>query len=292
MKKIEKKQERIGEAVKTLLTMFEKKEFPAAVAISIIHKQVGDDIPSDQWSLGNRVLAYLQTGTLDCRGYRQWEQVGRAVKKGTHASYIWAPTTRKIQQEETDPLTGITTQEDQLILTGFHSVPVFSLNDTEGKPLPTFDYTPKTRPVFWNVAERLGISVSYQALRADYYGRFSKHTNSIELCTDSPQVYLHELSHAVHSTFKDLTKLTKEYKEVVAEFSSLVLCHLANISGYEDNSFRYIRSYVKKYKSDAAVLKSIMGVLADVEKIVQIVLDNSDQELSQSCTEDNKLTLF
>lgn len=273
----EKYRQRIAAAIKALLHMFENKEFPATVATSIIHKQAGDDIPSDHWTLANRMLVYLFTGTIDCRGILQWKQVGRKVKKGCRATYIWAPSIKKIKQEETDPITGVKVEQEQSILVGFCTVPVFAVTDTEGAPLPTFDYAPKTRPVFWNVSERLGISVTYSALRADYYGQFNRSNNSIELCSESPQVYLHELSHAVHATIKDLSKLPKDYKEIVAEFSSLVLCHLANISGYEDKSFRYICSYIKD-KSDAAVLKSIMSVLSDVEKIVETVLSVADQE--------------
>lgn len=77
----------INDAVTQLLDMFETGKLPAKVAFSIIHRHPNDVIPSDKWSIGNRILQMLQ-GTDDARGYKQWQEAGRQVRKGAHAIHI------------------------------------------------------------------------------------------------------------------------------------------------------------------------------------------------------------
>lgn len=88
------KDEIIKNAVNQLLDMFQSGKLPERVAFSIIHRHPGDVIPSDKWSIGNRILQMLQ-GTADARGYKQWQEVGRQVRKGAHAIHILAPLTYK-----------------------------------------------------------------------------------------------------------------------------------------------------------------------------------------------------
>ena len=97
------KNEIVKEAVENLMDMFKSGKMPEKIAFSIIHRHAGDIIPSDRWSVGNRILSLLQ-GTTDARGYKQWLEAGRHVKKGCRAIYIMAPLTRKIA--ENDKLTG------------------------------------------------------------------------------------------------------------------------------------------------------------------------------------------
>ena len=52
----------------------------------VVRLRLGSDAPASRWTFSNQVLAYAQTGELDCRGYRQWQQVGRQVKKGARAA--------------------------------------------------------------------------------------------------------------------------------------------------------------------------------------------------------------
>jgi hypothetical protein len=59
------------------------------------------DVPCSKWSLCNRVLVSL-AGTDDARGYRQWQGVGRQVKKGAKAVYILVPWIVAKKDEEED----------------------------------------------------------------------------------------------------------------------------------------------------------------------------------------------
>ncbi len=268
----------IQSAITTLMAMFASGNFPAQVAVSVIRKQEGDHIPSDSWSLGNRLLMAAQ-GSNDARGFRQWGEVGRHVKKGSKAIHIFAPLTKKIKEK--DDVTGEETE--RFIIVGFKPIPVFRLEDTEGEPLDKFDYTPKTYPPFFDVAEKLGVKVEYKALRSDYYGRYTSGQGKIELCSEDAVVYYHELAHAVHDTFVDLKTCDKAKKEIIAELSALILCEISGVSGYQWQGFKYIGAYCADSKPET-VLKKIMGVLNDVEKIVSIILDASKGKLPAQTT--------
>ena len=267
----ESKSNVIQNAVESLLEMFKNESFPAQMAMSIIRAHDGDSIPSDAWSLGNRMLMLAQK-TKDARGYRQWNEAGRFVKKGSKAIYILAPMTRKIKEK--DEATG--EEKVTVIVTGFRAIPVFAYEDTDGKPLPDFDYRPRQYPPFFDVAEKMGLSVAYRPMRGDYLGRFAIRSREIQLCSKEAVVYYHELAHAVHSTFVDLLSYDPEKAEVVAEFSAVVLCELCGVHGYERQGYRYIKNYCGKNDSPDGIMKKIMSVLSDVEKIVNLVLDASD----------------
>lgn len=117
----------INDAVTQLLDMFETGKLPAKVAFSIIHRHPNDVIPSDKWSIGNRILQMLQ-GTDDARGYKQWQEAGRQVRKGAHAIHILAPMTFKVK--ETDKDTG--EEVEKVVVKGYRPIPVFRYEDTEG----------------------------------------------------------------------------------------------------------------------------------------------------------------
>ncbi|MBU0569211.1 ArdC family protein, partial [Patescibacteria group bacterium] len=57
--------------------------------------QLDKSAPAHKWSLPNKIIAFVQAEELDCRGFRQWQQVGRHVKKGSKAVYIFRPHTIK-----------------------------------------------------------------------------------------------------------------------------------------------------------------------------------------------------
>ena len=263
----------IKEAVAKLMTMFKSGEFSAQLATTIIRKSEADEIPSDSWSIGNRILMTAQN-TGDARGYNQWQEVGRQVKKGSKAIYIFAPLTKKIT--ETDAETGEETKK--VIVYGFRYLPVFRYEDTEGEPLPDYDYTPKTYPPFFDVAEKLGVSVEYRPMRGNFLGRYSAGTTSIQLCSQDAHVYYHELAHAIHNTFVDLKTYDYDKAEIVAEFTACVLCELTNISGYESQGYEYIKRYCGGEEKPEGVLKKIMGVLNDVEKIVFTVISTEENK--------------
>lgn len=86
------------EAVNNLINMFKNEDFPQKLALTII-KRVDEGIPSDKWSITNKLIMLLLGNTTDARGYKQWQEAGRHIKKGEKAFYILAPNTKKIKNE-------------------------------------------------------------------------------------------------------------------------------------------------------------------------------------------------
>lgn len=133
-----------NEAINNLINMFQNKDFPQKLALTII-KRVDENIPSDNWSITNKIIMLMIGNTTDARGYKQWQEAGRHIKKGEKAFYILAPNTKKIKNEE---------DEDEYIITGFRPIPVFRYESTEGKEIPHHDYKPQELPPFLDVAEK------------------------------------------------------------------------------------------------------------------------------------------
>ena len=116
-------------AAARILELFRSGNVPKALAPMFIKRR--DNIPCRAWSWSNQLLTAL-AGFDDARGFRQWQDVGRFVRKGEHAFYILAPCTRKMT--ERDEQTG--EESSRVVVYGFRSVPVFGYEQTEGKPLP------------------------------------------------------------------------------------------------------------------------------------------------------------
>lgn len=264
------------EALNRLLEMFKTGDLPAAVARTVIR---GQDRPCDKWSLGNRLIMLI-SGTEDARGFKQWQEVGRRVKKGAKAIYILAPVTRKktVRRIETDPDTGQEREvtEERTVITGFRGVPVFRVEDTEGEPLPT--YKPPEPPPLFDVAKKFVDDVKYQPFVGRYYGCFKPGKREIVLTTHDAEVFFHELAHAVHDQVRPggLKGGQHAEQEIVAEVVACTLCELYGYEGYIWHGLQYIQSYAGRDAQQA--LKAVMGVLSDVEKVLDAILGAAEEE--------------
>ncbi len=119
-----------------------------------------EDAPARKWTFSNQVLAYAQTGCLDCRGYKQWQQMSRQVKKGTHGGFILGPRLKTVEDDKTG--------ENKKVLIGFIGISVHPVTNTEGEPIPEYD--PPEPPPLLDVAKRMGVSVIWQPVRTDRSG--------------------------------------------------------------------------------------------------------------------------
>lgn len=247
--------------VPELLDMFSHENFPAQLALTIIKRETS--IPSDSWSITNRLIMHIIGETNDARTYKQWQSAGRQVKKGQKAFGIIAPVTKKFRNEETD--------EDEIRIIGFRALPVFAYESTEGEPLPESDCTPAKLPPFFDAAEALGVKVSWKPISRNAYGYYRLSDRSITLHSQDYAVFYHELGHAVHDTIEPLADVPDDKAEVVAELTAAVLCEMAEVSGYQQQSYEYIKQYVSG-KDNKAVLKAIADVLSLVEEIVSKVV--------------------
>lgn len=227
-------------------------------------RRTKNDTPFGNWSLSNQLLALMQSGEVDCRGFRQWQEVGRMVKKGEKAVYILGPMIGKI----TDKATG----EERVFVKGFRTIPVFALSQTEGKDLEVEVHEPQEMPPLIDVARRLNINVMYQPTgNAD--GWFSK--GKIVLGTHNWGVFFHELAHAAHNEIERLKGGQNKEQEIVAEFTAAVLMALYGID-FTGNAWQYIKSYAP---TDA--LTAVVKCMSTIEKVLDLICGEADAEKVQ-----------
>lgn len=248
-----------------IVDLFQKGNVPKALAVVTIPPQA--NIPSAKWSTSNKLLQFL-ADTSDARGFRQWQESGRKVKKGTKALYILGPKTRKITEKDDN---GQETEKN--IVMGFFAIPVFRVEDTDGEPLP---YEPATPPPLADVAEAFGLSVSYQTFARRYYGYYQGSTKKIVLSTHNDQVFFHELAHAAHHRIEgQLQGGQVPSQEIIAELTAATLANLYCPEANLGLSYKYVKSYAKKSKK--TIERACLAVINTVGKVLDEILNNHVQ---------------
>ena len=276
-RKPSRRREHAEEALRSVLDLFESGELPERIAQTVIARQEGTS-PMVNWSLGNQLLAII-AGTSDARGYRQWQEVGRHVRKGSKALYILAPSTRKIREQDAD--TG--EERERTAVVGFVGVPVFRFEDTEGSPLEVPDYDPPAPPPLREVADRLGVDVTYAPHVGDALGYYRPGDDRVVLLSHDERVWFHELAHAAHQRVlrtrgESLKGGQRPTQEVVAEVVSATLCKLYGFDGYLWHGFEY----VKHYAGDGDAAKAAVRVLGDVQAVLDVILDPWGEQAAQA----------
>ncbi len=219
--------------------------------------------PAYKWSLSNKILAFVQAEELDCRGFRQWEEVGRHVKRGSSAVYILRPTIiKKITVTNGK-------EEAELSCIGFSSIPVFAASDTDGtQELPK--YQPATLPPLYDIAKKFHILVNYLPISPDRYGDTKADGSKIRLGSHDPSVFFHELAHAIHARINGKLKGGQQVdQETIAEFTAAVLMDFYGLKDNSGNAWRYISHYSKD------PLLAITKAMGTIEKVLEVLLTPS-----------------
>ncbi|RPI19470.1 MAG: antirestriction protein [Ignavibacteriae bacterium] len=255
---------RVKEVLDTLLSEFKNGTIPEAVAYAMFPIP---NIPSASWSMLNRLMMFFH-GTEDARGYRQWQAVGRQVKKGSHSFDILVPVFIKQKSETAD--NEIT--DEKTILKGFCCGCVFKVEDTEGKPL---DYQKLVVPQFPLIekAKALGVEIHATGGNDAYNGYYDPRMKIIALATPEEKTFFHELCHAVDHKLKGTLKRGQDpVQEITAELAAQALCRIVGKDGsrHFGNTYRYIESYAKDLSitPQAAVIQ----VLSEVDAILKYLL--------------------
>ena len=243
-----------------LVERFENGDIAPLVRLSTIKLTGKNSMPSEHWSFSNQFFALIQSGEIDCRGFRQWQEVKRHVVAGAKAVYILGPI---IVKEITD-------KGEQKKLVGFKSIPVFPLGMTEGEPLPEREsLAPDSLPPLANVAEKWGIKVDYVPFRGDAYGSFSLGAHDIRLATHEESVFFHELAHAAHSKLEHLKGGQDARQETIADFTA---CVLMQVYGLKDTS-GVTWNYIKNYNPDNP-FGAIVSALDTIGKVLDLIIEN------------------
>ncbi len=220
---------------------------------------IPNDSPCAKWSYFNRILTAF-AGTGDARGFRQWKDAGRSVKKGAKAFYILIPCHKTKKKENDDG-----EEESARVLVGFKGAPVFRVEDTEGEALP--DHTPERLPKLADVAESLGVTVEYTGNDGSgAHGYFNRQSSEIKLFTHDLSVFYHELAHALHHKTGKLRDRVADpdgakINETVAEVSAAVLVSIFEGEQCGMQALQYVQMYQAGRKDLFALIPEIMEVV-------------------------------
>lgn len=259
------------EAAAVIVKAFENPNgLPAPLATLFI--KTGQDIPCRKWSWRNQLLVAL-AGHADARGFRQWQQVGRFVKKGEKSFTILAPVLKTVKDKETG--------KEVEVLVGFRGVPVFGIGQTDGQPLPSADRDAggwvESLPLV-EVARRWGLSV--EVFEGEQSGRhgFYRRGRVIGLGVKNLSTWAHELVHAADDRAGNLKERGQNWRsETVAQLGAAVLLRLLGCEEEADlgGSFRYIFGYALAAKVD--VVGACCSVLERTCQAVKLILDTAEE---------------
>lgn len=252
--------EKAQQSLDVVIKRFKEGKLPKAMAQTVIQ---GEGRPLDGWSFHNQVIAFAHD-TTDARGYKQWQKVDRQVKKGASAFYIFGPI---IKTEEKENEEGEAEEEE--VLVGFHPIPVFAKEDTEGEPL---EYEPEELPPLQDVVERLGYEVEYVPQNGNARGATMPGLETIELNTEDARTWFHELAHAVHNEIENLKSGQWDDQEIIAESVAAVLCELYGFEGFLEHS----ADYLEHYGDDP--YEAIMQYLDKVKQVLEHVFELQAQK--------------
>jgi hypothetical protein len=262
---------KVKPTLELILEMFRSGNVPKTVTIATFPPF---EVPSNTWSLANRIIMALH-GTSDARGFNQWKEVGRYVKKGSKAIHILAPWLVNKSPDDTDDMNESGPVHISKILRGFLAVPVFKVENTDGEPL---DYEALELPdlPLLNLAASWGLRVSPVAFQNGWYGCYRLDNKEIKLATPEEKTFFHELAHAAHHQVKGKLRNGQDWRqEIVAELSAQVLCHIVGMEPGRTlgNSFDYICHYASSVRMEP--VNACLAVLSDIEKVLNLILSES-----------------
>ena len=227
-----------------------------------------------RYSFANCALIAMQRpDATRVAGFRQWEQLGRHVRKGERAIRIMAPVTVKERDRETGDATGE-------ILVFFCAVPVFDIGQTEGEPLPEAPREPiagNTHASYIGRLKAFASSIGYTVDRepletvGGYCDAKSKRIVIAERHDSANaivRVLVHELAHALGVGYAEYGR---EAAEVIVETATVIVCgaigldtsgeSIPYIAGWgETDDLAAIRTFAEKVDEIARTLETACGI--------------------------------
>lgn len=243
-------------SINKVIEQFKTGDISAISRVARIN--LDESAPARKWSLSNKIIAFMQAEELDCRGFVQWQNVGRKVKKGSSAVYIFRPhTITKLNDND----------EKETICVGFSTVPVFAASSTEGEEINSI-YKPAELPPLTEVARKFGIQIDYVPVTPDRLGDCQTDGSKIRLGSHDARIFFHELTHAIHAKIEGgLEGGQQTNQETIAEFTTAVLMDFYGLGDHTGNAWKYISHY-----ADDPII-AITKALGTVEKVLAVLLD-------------------
>lgn len=219
-------------------------------------------LPMYKWSLLNQLVCYF-TGLSDFRGYKQWLEAKRYVKKGETATHILVPWIKKDKDEQTN--------EEKSYLAGFMTACVFAVEQTDGEPLEYQQIKLPELPLIER-AKELGVDVAAIPGNRDSYGYYSPNKKIIALASPEQCVWFHELTHLADDKVNGIKGGQDPIQEITAELGALALLNILGLDGSKTlgNHYRYIESYAKEL--DLSPYSAVLKVISNTEKVLNFLL--------------------
>jgi hypothetical protein len=273
-----RQKERVRQCTQRIVERFRLGDLPEKLAPLFIKRD--DDRPCGRWSWRNQLLTALE-GFDDARTYRDWQAVGRQVRKGEHAFYILEPC--RFPAEVKDSETGETTTK--LVCRGFKAGARFGYEQTDGDELP-YKRTDRTiidgLPLVdvarsWGL--KLGCFNGQSAGEAGWFSHGADGGKAIAVGVHNWSTWTHELCHAADCKTGTLVKKHGQElsNEVVAELGGAVLLTLLGHDTQADlgGCFEYVQHYCTK--NDKDVDRTCLQLLDRICNAVALILTTADE---------------
>lgn len=222
-----------------------------------------------QYSLFNQFLLII-AGASQVAGFRKWEGLGRNVKKGEKAIWILAPYFKRVTDKDQEDEEG----ETERVISGFFSVPVFDIAQTEGKKIDRnmTTYSSVSLASVKAFAKSQGFTIKLQPLKISRGGGISGSIivlNSNLGKTEHVGTLVHELAHGLLDHQKN-GDTPREVKEQQAEVTTYLVCKSLGIkrkSEFYLKCWDLSKDIVKDFKNIDKVSKQILrGLTSDKPK--------------------------
>ena len=260
-----------------------------------------------RYSFNNTLLIAMQRpeATL-VTGYRNWQSMGRQVKKGEKGITILAPAPKKQKKVQAlydqnqmpvlDEQGNQKYEEVEVLIPRFKATTVFDIDQTEGEPIQTIAPEELTEAVQdFDLFMQAITDISPVPIRFDeiegsakgYYDNANKEIVIREGMSESQTIKtaIHECGHAMLHD-RDLMlasgiKKDRETKEVEAESVAYSVCSAFEIET-SDYSFPYIAGWssgrdMKELRSSMDTIRQTAGKMVDdlTEKLQQLLEEKS-----------------
>ena len=226
------------------------------------------------YSVGNQMLLYMQAAARGMQvgpaaSFKQWKDMGRSVRKGQKALFIWIPITRKSKRTTVNPDTGESTETEQTYVSFTMKPRVFLHCQTDGRDVEANVAAGWDRD---KALAELGIEqVSYDDLNGNAQGYALENKVAINPMCELPQkTMFHEVAHVLLGHTKDgelsdAESTPPSLREVEAEGVALICCESLGLQGSE-----YSRGYIQHWlRGQEIPEQSARRIFATANKILK-----------------------
>lgn len=241
-----------------------------------------------QYSFRNVVLISMQRpDATSVAGFSSWKKRGRYVRKGELGIAIMAPISKRgsnqSEPSESESNDYDLADEDRgkqtVSVTGFRTVHVFDVTQTDGDPLPEFPAIQGQPGILLDrlrqSIEASGIELLEEFILGGALGESSASTITVRPGLSEAEqfrVLSHEFAHELLHKGERRSETTKTIRETEAEAVAFAVCHAVGLD-MNTSSSDYIQLYDGTVET---LLESLAHIRECTNKILNEILPESD----------------